>query len=94
VAACLFGHLHVDRLEVYEGIPCLCVNSASYFWGGGMFAYSKPLYAFMEITPDGFLKIQGIESTFLKPPPPSTDTVIGRSASISDRNIGILSGVR
>lgn len=31
VALSLFGHLHVDRLEHAAGMPCLCVNSASYF---------------------------------------------------------------
>ncbi len=87
VAACLFGHLHVDRLEYHAGIPCLCVNSASYFWGGAMFPYTNPLYAFMEITPDGHLAIEGVSGAFIKPPPSSTDAVVGRSSSISDRHI-------
>jgi predicted phosphodiesterase len=87
VSVCLFGHLHVDRLEHYAGIPCLCVNSASYFWGDGMYPYSKPLFSFMEITADGRLIIEGVQANFVKPPPQSSDKVIGRSASISDRDL-------
>ncbi len=90
VVACFFGHLHVDRIEHYEGIPCLCLNSASYFWGGGMFAYSDPLYAFVEIDSGGNLAIHGRSGRFTKMPPASTDSVIGRSASLSDRKIKIL----
>jgi len=87
VVACLFGHLHVDRLERYLDIPCLCVNSASYFWYEGMQTYTQPLFAFMEITSDGVLKIEGARGEFLKPPPKASDGVLGRSASISDRMI-------
>jgi len=89
VAICMFGHNHVDRLEHHEGIPCLCVNSASYFWSSGMWAYSKPLYAFMEITADGHLLIEGVAGEFLKTPPANSNQVVGRSASISDRDIAI-----
>src|SRR5262249_53679040 len=32
VRVCLSGHLHIDRLETPGGLPCLSVNSASYFW--------------------------------------------------------------
>jgi predicted phosphodiesterase len=87
VAACLCGHLHVDRLEHYEGIPCLCVNSASYFWSAGMHPYTKPLYAFMELTPKGELVVEGVAGEFVKPPPSSSDAVAGRSASIGDRSL-------
>ncbi|HWD38627.1 MAG TPA: metallophosphoesterase [Fimbriimonas sp.] len=89
VALSMFGHLHVDRLEHVDGIPYYCVNSASYFWGGGMYPYSKPLFAFMELTSDGFLKVEGVESEFLKKPPSATDGVLGRSASIIDRHVSV-----
>lgn len=86
VVVSLFGHLHVDRLEHYEGLPCCCINSASYFWYNGMQAYTNPLFSFMEIA-DGELRIHGASGEFVKPPPKASDTVIGRSASISDRNL-------
>ena len=86
VALCMFGHLHVDRLEHFEGIPCYCLNSASYFWSNGMQRYTNPLYAFMELTPDGHLAVEGISGEFVKPPPKDSDSVIGRSASISPRS--------
>lgn len=91
VALSLFGHLHVDRLEQAAGMPCLCVNSASYFWYEGMRPYTKPLFAFMEITADGHLHVQGVEGAFATPPPPASDNVLGRSASIRNRTI---SGLR
>ncbi|MFI5384722.1 MAG: metallophosphoesterase family protein [Fimbriimonadales bacterium] len=87
VVVSMFGHLHVDRLEHVGDLPFLCVNSASYFWYGGMRAYTKPLFAFMELTTDGYLKVEGATGAFVKPPPKASDSVIGRSASISDRNI-------
>jgi len=87
VAISMFGHLHVDRLEHVDGVPYYCVNSASYFWGGGMYPYSKPLFAFMELTADGHLKVEGATASFVKTPPANTDTVLGRSASITNRNI-------
>lgn len=88
-AACLFGHLHVDRLETEYEIPCLCVNSASYFWSAGMHAYSKPLFAFAEFGTDGLLRIEGRAGEFVKPPPAGSDSVKGRSASIADRAIRV-----
>jgi len=87
VAACLCGHMHVDRLEEHKGIPCLCVNSASYFWSGGMNPYTKPLFAFMELTTDGHLVVEGVRGEFVKPPPANSDRVVGRSASIADRTL-------
>ncbi len=89
VVVCLSGHLHVDRLELIEGLPCLCVNSASYFWSAGMYAYSKPLYAFMEFTRDGNLKVEGVAGEFLKRPPANSAGVVGRSASITNRHVRI-----
>lgn len=92
VVASFFGHLHVDRMERIEGIPFFCVNSASYFWGGAMFPYSKPLFAFMELTPEGTLKVDGVTGEFTQTPPPSTDQLAGRSASIGDRTLSIAAG--
>lgn len=91
VALILFGHLHVDRLEHYQGIPCYCVNSASYFWSGGMWSYSKPLFAFMEITSEGKLIVEGVSGEFVTTPPTNSDKVIGRSASIATRSEKIAS---
>jgi hypothetical protein len=87
VAISMFGHLHVDRLEHVERIPYYCVNSASYFWSSGMWAYTKPLFAIMEITSDGRLVVEGVEGEFVKPPPKASDAVVGRSASIQDRKV-------
>ncbi len=94
VAACLFGHLHVDRLETYEGLPCLCVNSASYFWSSGMHPYSNPLFAFMEFGADGVLRIEGRQGSFVHEPPKASDSVVGRSAALSDRKISLPGTVR
>ena len=88
----MFGHLHVDRLEHVDEIPFLCVNSASYFWYEGMQAYTQPLFAFMELTPDGYLKVEGANGEFVKPPPQKSNSVLGRSASISDRSIRLRHG--
>lgn len=87
VVICLCGHMHVDRLEHHQGIPCYCVNSASYFWYGGMNAYSDPLYAFFEFTTDGRLLVEGRGGEFVKPPPPASSSVTGRSASIGSREL-------
>ncbi|MEZ0325685.1 MAG: metallophosphoesterase [Fimbriimonas sp.] len=85
VVGCMSGHLHVNRLEAYSGIPCLSVNSASYFWQSGMHPYKDPLFAFFSIDQDGVLRVEGRESSFLKQKP-KNDT-IGCSASISDRRV-------
>jgi predicted phosphodiesterase len=85
VAACLCGHMHVDRLEQYEGIPCYCINSASYFWSAGMFPYTKPLFAYIEISATGEVRVEGVTAKFVKPPPAASDAVQGRSASIANR---------
>lgn len=87
VAACICGHMHLDWLTHHAGIPCYCHNSASYFWYGGMNAYTQPLYSFIEITETGYLKVMGRSGKFVKAPPKASDTVIGRSASIMNRNI-------
>lgn len=87
VVACLCGHLHVDRLEHVHGIPCLCINSASYFWSGGMHAYKDPLFAFLEISPTGVLRITGRQSEFVKAPP--AVEVKGKSASISNYRLSM-----
>lgn len=84
VRASLFGHLHVDRLERSRGIPCLCVNSASYFWYQGMHPYTRPLFAFMTLSSRG-LVVEGVSGSFVSPPPKASDAVLGRSASLSSR---------
>lgn len=86
VRASLFGHLHVDRLEHYQGVPFLCVNSASYFWYQGMHAYSRALFAFMTLSSKG-LAVEGVAGSFVTPPPKASDVVIGRSASVSNRSL-------
>jgi len=85
VVACLSGHLHVDRQEVVHGIPCVSVNSASYFWNQGMHPYRDPLFAFLELDPSGELRIHGRKSSFVREPP-KVD-VAGMSATLSDRNV-------
>jgi len=85
VVACLSGHLHVDRQELVHGIPCVSINSASYFWSQGMHPYRDPLFAFLELDPSGELRIQGRKSTFVREPP-KVD-VAGMSASLSDRKV-------
>lgn len=92
VAACLSGHLHVDRLEQVDDIPCLLLNSASYFWYQGMHPYTEPLFAFLEFTEDGVLRVEGRQGAFVSPPPPASDNVLGRAAVISDRNIQLALG--
>jgi 3',5'-cyclic AMP phosphodiesterase CpdA len=87
VCACLCGHLHVDRLENVYGFPCLCLNSASYFWSNGMHPYRDPLYSFLEFDPRGELRVLGRKSEFLRPPP--NVNVKGMSATISDRRISL-----
>lgn len=89
IAFSMFGHLHVDRLEVVDEIPFYCVNSASYFWSEGMCPYTKPLFSFMELTSDGRLIIEGVQGDFVKMPPKVSEAVIGRSASISSRTLKI-----
>lgn len=89
VAACIFGHRHVDRLEYYEGIPCLCINSASYFWDAGMYPYTKPLYAFIKITPEGHMYVSGVEGGFAKTPPATCNRIPGLSASVTCRRLSL-----
>jgi predicted phosphodiesterase len=91
VALSMFGHLHIDRLEHFSGIPCYCVNSASYFWYKGMQPYTRPLFAFMELTSEGVLRVQGATGKFVHQPPAGSSSVIGRSASIMDRSVGLYS---
>lgn len=35
VLACVSGHLHQDSFRLRQGIPCVEINSASYYWVGG-----------------------------------------------------------
>jgi Calcineurin-like phosphoesterase len=87
VAALLSGHLHVDRLEHAAGAPCVLINSSSYFWYQGMHPYTNPLFAFIEVTADGMLRIEGRSGAFRSPPPAASDGVLGRSASLSSRDL-------
>lgn len=86
VRLCLSGHLHVDRIGAMGQVPCLSVNSASYFWYRGMNPYTRPLFAFMEIKGDA-LTVQGRTGEFETLPPDESATVEGRSASIMDRTV-------
>ncbi len=90
VAVCLCGHMHIDLVKMHERIPCYCVNSASYFWDSGMYAYSNPLYALIETNAKGELMVTGRTGNFLKQPSAASDKVEGRSASIADRAIRLL----
>ncbi len=92
VAACLSGHLHVDRMDRAAGAPCVLLNSSSYFWYNGMHPYTNPPFAFIECTADGALRIEGRSGAFVTPPPAASDSVAGRSASLSDRNLALRLG--
>ena len=35
ILACVSGHLHQDSFRAPQGIPCVEINSASYYWVGG-----------------------------------------------------------
>lgn len=85
VVACICGHLHVDRQEIVHGIPCVCINSASYFWSAGMHPYRDPLFAYVEFDPRGELRILGRKSSFSKTPPQVN--VPGMASVISDRRL-------
>jgi hypothetical protein len=87
VVCCLSGHLHIDRFETPGGLPCLSVNSASYYWSNGMYPYTQPLFAFMDFGSDGMLTIEGRAGAFVRRPPADSDAVTGRSASIASRSI-------
>jgi len=88
VVACLYGHLHVDRVDVHHGITCLGINSASYHWSGGMHPYRDPLFAFVELS-GGRLSIEGRRSEYSKTDPRETTaaSVIGADPWISDRDV-------
>ena len=94
VAACLCGHMHVDRYQAYEDMACVCFNSASYFWAKGMRAYEDPLYAF--VTLDGAsMSIEGVTSRLAKGEDRARAAdwahVKGFAAKISDREVGLRS---
>lgn len=65
---CMCGHLHVDRWEVARGLPCWCVNSASYFWHEGMVPYERPLFAFVTLEPTGVLTVEGVRGEWSQSP--------------------------
>jgi len=62
VVACVSGHLHTDRLTWHADVACLSINSASYFWSRGMVPYRDPVFAFVTLTPDGSVHVEGVES--------------------------------
>ena len=84
-AICLSGHLHVDRATIHQGFPCLSVNSASYHWCDGMNPYRDSLFAFIEIHPNGAVKVRGKMSQFVNDPPKSP--LAGFGPNISDRRM-------
>ena len=93
VVACVCGHLHVDRHEVREGIHCLCVNSASYFWRGGMHAYRDPLFAFVTIE-GGVMSVEGVASVMASEEDRAgmealREGIVGVGARISDRRMEV-----
>lgn len=84
-ALCLSGHLHVDRAAIHLGLPCLSVNSASYHWCEGMNPYRESLFAFIEIHPEGGVKVRGRQSQWVDEPPRSP--LAGFGPNISDRRM-------
>lgn len=68
VAACMMGHHHVDVDETRNEIYYWRVNSASYAWvgeaHGRMANYSRSLYAWVTIWPDGRMEVEGRRSVF------------------------------
>lgn len=90
-AACLYGHLHVDRHDVHQGLQCVGVNSASYHWAGAMHPYRDPLFALVEL--DGaHMAIRGRWSSYAADDPragPARE-VLGANPWISDRRLELL----
>ena len=93
-ALCLYGHLHVDRLDTHHGITCLGINSASYHWSGGMHPYRDPLFAFVELTAAGRLTIEGRRSEYSTTDPRETTAkkTVGANPWISDRDLVLTRG--
>ncbi|MBK7931745.1 MAG: metallophosphoesterase [Bryobacterales bacterium] len=95
VFACFSGHEHVDHHSVAAGVHYLLVNSASYHWVGeeyGRFAkYTQPLYAFVTLSADGWLTMEGRRGEFIPPSPKQLGHPAGpfATASIEDRRIRI-----
>ncbi|GLR16910.1 metallophosphoesterase family protein [Portibacter lacus] len=76
VIACFCGHHHVDEHSIINDVHYFQMNSASYYWAGKGFGsdgpmamYTKPLYAFITISPDGKIKIEGKKGDFVSPSP-------------------------
>lgn len=81
VIACFAGHHHVDCSKHINGIYYIYMNSMSYFWMGQEYVnvpvaekypelqytapYEDPLFAVIEIDPEGSIGIQGRQSTWV-----------------------------
>lgn len=89
VVACLYGHLHVDRVDQHYGITCLAINSASYHWSVGMHPYRDPLFAFVAIDGAGHLTLEGRQSVYSETDPRETTAAktVGADPWISDRDL-------
>lgn len=95
VVACICGHMHVDRVERYQDIGCVCINSASYFWAGGtMRTYEDPLFAFVTLE-GASMAIEGVTSRLAtgedRARAGDWAHVKGFGARISDRNLPLKS---
>ena len=76
VIACFCGHHHVDEHSIINGVHYFQMNSASYYWAGKgygsdgpMAMYSEPLFAFITISTDGEIVIEGKKGAFVSPNP-------------------------
>lgn len=95
VIACFCGHHHVDEHSVINNVHYFQMNSASYYWAGKdlgsdgpMAMYSNPLYAFITISTNGEIRIEGKQGEFMSPNPKSKGhpDAPRLSASISDKD--------
>jgi len=93
VFACFSGHEHVDHHSESGGVHYLLVNSASYHWVGEEFGrlakYTRPLFAFVTLSSDGWLSLEGRQGEFIPPSPKKLGHPSGpfATASIEDRKI-------
>lgn len=69
VATAFCGHYHLDGVNTIEQIHYIRINSASYHWLGSWEGekwiwYTDPLFAIVEVHPEGAMEITGRSSTF------------------------------
>ena len=76
VIACFCGHHHLDQHSIIDDVHYFQMNSASYYWAGksygsdgAMAMYSKPLYAYISVSSEGKIIIEGRQGSFIKPTP-------------------------